>query len=87
MKIHSHWINNEADNEYRREFFGRKSEQQAAARKAEANGWKVLNEGYYEVEPNAEGLAKFMNEHGCSSCQHDLVEYYVETEILGGDGL
>jgi hypothetical protein len=83
MTIYSHWINNVANDTYDREFFGRKSEQEAAAKAAEKRGEVVLNAGGYTVEPNAESVAKFMNDHACRSLSHHVVEEYVTEVMLG----
>ena len=83
MKIFSHWLDDEANQSLQRVFFAHRKDEEAAAKKAEAAGKKVLARHDYEVEPNAAGLAKFMNEHGSSSCSSDLVEEYINTELLG----
>ena len=83
MTIYTHWINDEVKGSYNREFFGRKSEQEAAAKAATALGHNVIAVHDWQVAPTAEAVADFINGHCAQCCPTDLVEHFVNTEILG----
>lgn len=75
MKLYTHWTESPAG-DLKRTFFGRKSHQMAAARDARKSGFKVLGEGEYHLEPTADAVAEFINEHTPVTSQ-DLVEEFL----------
>lgn len=77
MKLFTHWEHDTHKGDLRRRFFGRKSQQQAAATVARKLDIQVLAVGEYHVEPTAEAVAAFLNER-MATTSYDLAEQYAD---------
>jgi hypothetical protein len=83
MTIYTHWVHDEKRGEYQRQFFGNLDEQLAREVEAEKRGLKVMGIHEWEFNGDPESVAEFINTHCAQSCPSDLVEHFVNTEILG----
>lgn len=78
MVIYSHWVSY-PNGGLKRVFFGRKTEQEAAAKEAKSAGCQILAEGEYQIEPKAQALAAKLNELQATT-DYDLAEEFVRVE-------
>lgn len=84
MTIYTHWTESPTG-ELKREFFGRKSQEEAAAKKARATGMNVLGVASYSVEPTAEAVAAFVNERQATTSYDQAEEFLAVAHVdLGG---
>lgn len=81
MITYTHWVE-KPDGELEREFFHQKQLREAAAKKHEAAGSKVLCPNEHTIN-NSEELAAFLTERFRNSTTYDIAEQYINETILG----
>lgn len=81
MITYTHWVE-KPDGELHREFFHQKGLRDAAAKKHESQGSKVLCPNEYTIA-NSEELAVFLNTRFRNSTTYDIAEQFVNDTILG----